>query len=122
MCSANCLALAVVLSLLVGCSTSSAQNQISERRIIGPEGYTVDWDVPEKGTYWLPKETENETKVASEICGAKISVFVYHHIPRPPQYSYIGFRFIEANDDATKSCLIARLKAVPALHVYPKSN
>ncbi|MDT7534951.1 hypothetical protein OVY48_16175 [Sphingobium sp. SA2] len=118
--STTCLVFIVMLGLLAGCATSSAQHQFSERGITGPEGYTVDWDVPETGTYWLPKETENETKIASEICKANISVFIYHHMPRPPQFSYIGFRFDEATDDAARSCLIARLKAVPSLTMHPK--
>ena len=110
----------VILGLLAGCVTSSVQHQVSGRGIIGPAGYSVDWDVPETGTYWLPRETETETKNASEICKAGISVFVYHHIPRPPQFSYIGFRFEETADDAARSCLVARLKAVPSLTIYPK--
>ena len=110
----------VILGLLAGCVTSSVQHQVSGRGIIGPAGYSVDWDVPETGTYWLPRETETETKNASEICKAGISVFVYHHIPRPPQFSYIGFRFEETADDAARSCLVGRLKAVPSLTIYPK--
>lgn len=120
--STNCLVVVAALGLLTGCVTSSAERQVSERRIIGPKGYTVDWDLPETGTYWLPMETENETKIATEACKANISVFIYHHLPRPPQFSYIGFRFEETTDDAARSCLIARLKAVPSLTIYSKGS
>lgn len=120
--STICLILAALPALLEGCVTSSSHDRTSERRIIGPKGYTVDWDMPETGTYWLPAETENETKAASEFCKASISIFIYHHMPRPPQFSYIGFRFEQATNDAARSCLIAKLKAVPSLTIYPKKR
>lgn len=50
----------------------------SGRRVIGPKGYTVDWDLPETGTYWVPKEREGAIKAASEACNAPIGVFIYH--------------------------------------------
>jgi len=49
-----------------------------------------------------------------------LGVFIYYHLPRPPQYSYLGFRFEPAADAAARSCLVVRLKAVPSLTIYPK--
>ena len=80
----------------------------------------VDWDLPETGTYWLPKGSEDLIKAASSKCQAAVSFFVYHHLPRPPQYSYIGFEFEGPVDAAAKACLLKDLQAVPSLTIYPK--
>lgn len=115
-----CCASVIMACLLSGCVASRLPDQVSARRIIGPEGYNVNWDLPETNYYWLPAETEHETKIASDACNAPISVFVYHHVPRPPQFGYIGFRFEGVVDEVARTCLISRLKAVPALTIYPK--
>lgn len=117
----NFLAMVMLVGVVTGCAAQQATIPVaSDRRIVGPDDYTVDWDLPETGTYWVPKEEDDMIKVASETCKAQISVFVFHHIPRPPQYSYLGFRFDDAADDVARSCLISRLKAVPSLTIYPK--
>ncbi|MFT4251957.1 MAG: hypothetical protein QM608_05700 [Caulobacter sp.] len=94
----------------------------SERRIVGPEGYTVNWDLPETGAYWAPKAEEGGIRAASEACNAPLNVFVFHHLPRPPQFSYLGFRFEASVDDAARDCVVSRLKAVPSLTIYPKKH
>jgi hypothetical protein len=95
---------------------------MSERRIAGPSGSTVDWDLPETDSYWIPKEAEKDVEPASLACEIDLNPFVYHHVPTPPQYSYIGFRFPPQAGEANKACVVARLKAVPALTVYPKKK
>ena len=120
--STRCIPLAMVVGLMAACSTPHSPELVSDRKIVGPETYTVDWDVPETGAYWVPKDRENDTATASDHCKAAISVFIYHHVPVPPQFSHIGFRFEGVSNDAARSCLIARLNAVPALTIYPKSK
>jgi len=95
---------------------------MSDQRIIGPSGYTVDWDLPETDHYWLPEDTEDDIMPAANDCGATVEPFIYHHWPRPPQYSYTGFRFGHTATERQKSCVLSRLKAVPALTVYPKKK
>src|SRR5687768_11862409 len=97
------IALVALVGIIAGCATSRAPAPVaSEHRIIGPKGYTVDWDLPKTDTFWIPKETADGIKVASESCNAAISVFMYHHTPTPPQYSWVGFRFEDAADHAAK--------------------
>lgn len=108
---------------LAGCATSQQNiGPLSERRVIGPAGYTVDWDLLETDYYWVPMANENDLKPTSDQCKAPLSVFVYHHLPRPPQYSYLGFRFPPEVDTLAKSCVLSRLKAVQGLTVYPKKK
>ena len=114
-------AASVALIALSACATSnSASTAGSEHMIVGPKGYTVDWGLPETGDYWVPDDTQDDIKAASDACHAPPSVFVYHHIPRPPWFSYFGLHFDSGVEDAKKACVVARLKAVPALTVYPK--
>ena len=105
---------------LAGCATVEPRNFSSQHVIIGPKGYTVDWGLPETGYYWIPTETENDIKATFDACGAPPSVFVYHHIPRPPWFSYFGIRFEPGVDERARTCVVTRLKAVPSLTVYPK--
>ena len=106
-----------------GCAaTPNDFGPFSDRRITGPANYTVDWDLPETGEFWLPKETEEDIMPAAQNCGAPVESFLYHHWPRPPQYSYFGFRFNPSATDDQKSCVVSRLRAVPALTVYPKKK
>lgn len=106
--------------LTAGCAGPRSGAITTERWIVGPKGYTVDWDLPETNTYWVPRVSDNLIQAVSEQCKAAVDVFVYHHLPRPPQYSYIGFKFADAVDDAAKLCLVDSLKAVPSMTVYPK--
>lgn len=111
------------LSVLAGCTTTATDfGPVSDRRVVGPTDYTVDWDLPETGQYWLPRETEGDIMMASRACEAALNSFVYHHLPRPPQYSYLGFRFGEGVTEDQKACVTKRLKAVPALTVYSKKK
>lgn len=109
-----------LICFTAACAGQRFSQTTAEHRIVGPKGYTVDWDLPETGTYWLPKESEDRIKTASSTCKAAVSVFVYHHLPRPPQYSYLGFKFEGPKDEAAKACLLRDLQAVPSLTVYPK--
>ena len=95
---------------------------MSDRRIFAPEGYTVDWDLPETDTFWVPPDREHDILSASQACGGAVQTFLYHHWPRPPQYGYIGFRFEPEASPAARNCIIERVKAVPALTVYPARN
>ena len=95
---------------------------MSDQRIAGPPDYTVDWDLPVTDHYWLPKDTEGDMMLAAKDCDATVEPFIYHHWPRPPQFSYSGFRFGENATEQQKSCVISRLRAVPALTVYSKKN
>jgi hypothetical protein len=114
---------AFLLTALAGCAATHADfGPMSDRRVFGPTDYTVDWDLPETGEYWLPPETEDDIMPASRACEAVLNSFVYHHLPRPPQYSYFGFRFSEEVTEAQKACVVERLKAVPALTIYSKKS
>ncbi len=106
--------------LTAGCAGPRLAATTTEHRIVGPKGYAVDWGLPETSTYWVPKDSEKSIKAVSERCKAAVNVFVYHHFPRPPQYSYIGFKFADAVDEAAKSCLVDSPKAVPSMTIYPK--
>lgn len=109
--------------MLPACATTTGSKIIaSEHIIIGPKGYTVDWGLPLTGGYWIPVETKDDIKAASDACSARPSVFVYHHVPRPPWFSYLGLRFPDGTTEQQKSCLVSRIKAVPALTVYPKKR
>jgi hypothetical protein len=109
------------LVMLPACATSERpKDTASAHIIIGPKGYTVDWGLPETGDYWVPNETADDIKAASGACKASPSVFVYHHIPRPPQFSDFGLHFAADTDEQQRACVVARLKAVPSLTVYPK--
>lgn len=111
------------LSVLAGCTTTATDfGPMSDRRVVGPTGYTVDWDLPETGHYWLPRVAEDDIVTASRACEAALNSFVYHHWPRPPQYSYLGLRFGEGVTEDQKACVTDRLKSVPALTVYPKKK
>jgi hypothetical protein len=110
-------------AFLAGCSTVDKDyGPMSSQRVSGPKGYTVDWDLPYTDYYWLPPETENDMVPASRACGATVVGFIYHHMPRPPQYSYSGFRFSPDATDEGKRCVLSRLKAVPALTTYAKKK
>lgn len=113
----------VIAGLVTACAgTGDKAPPPSERRIVGPKNYTVDWDLPETGTYWVPKEEERAMRAVSEACNAPLDVFVFHHVPRPPQFGYLGFRFEASVDDASRACVVSRLKAVPSLTIYPKKR
>jgi len=117
----NFLAIVMLVGVVTGCAAQQATIPVaSDRRIVGPNDYTVDWDLPETGDYWIPKEEADMINVASEICKAPITVVVFHHVPHPPQFSAASIRFGGDADDVARSCLIGRLKAVPSLTVYPK--
>ena len=110
----------LALASLASCSTVPVDyGPMSDRRIYAPEGYDVDWDLPETDAFWLPSETKDDILIASQSCGAAIQTFLYHHWPRPPQFSYIGFRFEPKTSQTAKDCVIGRVKAIPALTVYP---
>lgn len=116
-------AIVLIFATLSACSTADGSKMIaSEHSIIGPNGYTVDWGLPMNGYYWVPKETEGDIKAASDACQAPSSVFVYHHTPRPPWFSYLGLRFPDGTTEQQKSCVVSRIKAVPALTAYPKKR
>ena len=116
-------AVGVALIVLSACATLNSPQQVaSEHMIIGPKGYTVDWGLPKTGDYWVPNDTKNDIKAASDACGALPSVFIYHHIPRRPWFSYVGLHFDPGVDEQKKACVLTRLKAVPALTVYPKRS
>ncbi len=113
--------IASTLATLSACAASTEPDIVaSKHMIIGPKGYSVDWGLPLTGSYWVPDETKDNIKSASDACNAPPSMFVYHHIPRPPWFSYMGLRFPDRVTDKQKSCVVMRLKAVPALTVYPK--
>jgi hypothetical protein len=113
--------IASTLATLSACAASTEPDLVaSKHMIIGPKGYSVDWGLPLTGSYWVPDETKDNIKSASDACNAPPSMFVYHHIPRPPWFSYMGLRFPDRVTDKQKSCVVMRLKAVPALTVYPK--
>ena len=110
----------MALAGLANCSTAPVDyGPMSERRIFGPKGYNVDWDLPETDAFWVPPETKDDILTASQSCGGAVQTFIYHHTPRPPQFSYIGFRFEAETSQAAKDCIIDRLKAIPALTIYP---
>lgn len=114
-------AIVSILATLSACATSTGSKIVaSQHIIIGPKGYTVDWGLPETGSYWIPDETKEDIKAASITCSALPNVFIYHHMPRPPWFSYFGLNFVNGVTDQQKSCLVMRLKAVPALTIYPK--
>lgn len=116
-------AITSILVMLSSCATLTESNIVaSEHLIIGPKGYTVDWGIPVTDHYWIPNETEQDIKSATDACNAPPSVFVWHHIPRPPWFSALGLNFPVDVDEQQKSCVVARLKAVPALTVYSKRN
>jgi hypothetical protein len=117
--NARVIALALVCSA-AGCAEPRVNAAATEYRIVGPKGYTIDWDLPETNTYWIPEKSEDLIKAASDKCKAAVSVFVYHHLPRPPQYSYLGFSFKEPVGEAAKACLVDELRAVRSLTIYPK--
>jgi hypothetical protein len=116
----SCASALALTCLIAACAGPRVTATATEYRVVGPENYTVDWDLPATGAYWVPKESENLIQAASKKCAAAVAMFVYHHTPRPPQYSYFGFSFDGAVDGAAQSCLIGELRAVPALTVYPK--
>lgn len=95
---------------------------MSENRVSGPEGYTVDWDLPYTDYYWVPPETKDDLMPASRACQTTVEGFIYHHMPRPPQFSYVGFRFGADATDSGKACVLSRLRAVPALTTYAKKK
>jgi hypothetical protein len=116
-------AITSILVILSSCATLTESNVVaSEHLIVGPKGYTVDWGSPVTDRYWIPHETEQDIKSATDACNAPPSVFVWHHIPRPPSFSGLGLHFPIGVDEQQKSCVVVRLKAVPALTVYPKRN
>jgi hypothetical protein len=109
------------LATLTSCATSTDANRVtSEHVIIGPKGYRVDWGLPETAKFWIPNETVDEYKVATETCKAPHSLFVWYHMARPPWFSGLGLNFPVDTEERQKSCVVTRLKAVPALTVYPK--
>lgn len=112
--------IATIVTLPACAPTTGSKMIASEHVIVGPKGYTVDWGLPLTGDYWVPDETKGDIKAASEACNAPPSVFVYHHIPLPPWFSYLGLRFPGGTTEQQKSCVVSRIKAVPALTVYPK--
>lgn len=114
--------IATIITLPACATTTGSKMIVSEHIIVGPKGYTVDWGLPLTGDYWVPDETKGDIKAASDACNAAPSVFVYHHIPRPPWFSYLGLRFPDGTTEQQKSCLVSRIKAVPALTVYPKKR
>ena len=110
-----------IFATLSACATSTGYKIASpEHLVIGPKGYTVDWGLPLTGSYWVPEETKGYIKSSSQACNAPLNVFVYHHTPRPPWFSYLGFNFPHGATEQEKSCVVMRLKAVPALTVYLK--
>ncbi len=116
-------AMMAAIVMLPACATTTGSKIIaSEHIIVGPKGYTVDWGLPLTENYWVSEETKDDIKEASDACNAPPSVFVYHHIPRPPWFSYLGLRFPNGTTEQQKSCLVSRLGAVPALTVYPKKR
>lgn len=115
--------LGLLILSLGGCISADIDyGPMSSRRLPGPASYTVDWDLPETGLFWVPKSTENDLKRAADGCNVALDTFLYYHYPRPPQYSYIGFRFFPGTSDIQKSCLVKAVGAVPALTVYPKKK
>jgi len=111
----------LIFATLSACATSTGLDiASSEHLIIGPKGYTVDWGLPKAESYWVPEENKGYIKSASESCNASPNVFVWHHIPRPPWFSYLGFNFPNGATEQQKSCVVRRLKAVQALTVYLK--
>jgi hypothetical protein len=112
-----------IIATLPACATPTGSKMIaSEHIILGPKGYTVDWGLPMTGDYWVPDETMGNIKAASDACNAPPSASVYHHIPRPPWFSYLGLHFPDGTTEQQKSCVVSRIKAVPALTVYPKKR
>lgn len=116
-------AMIATIVTLPACATTTGSKRIASEHVIdGPKGYTVNWGLPLTGAYWVPNETKDDIKAASDTCNAPASVFVYHHIPRPPWFSYLGLRFPDGTTEQQKSCVVSRIKAVPALTVYPKKR
>jgi hypothetical protein len=110
-----------IFASLSACVTPTGSKMIaSEHIILGPKGYTVDWGLPKTDSYWVPDETKDDIKAATDACNAPPSVFVFHHIPTPPSFSHLGLNFPDGVAEQQKSCVVVRLKAVPALTVYPK--
>lgn len=117
----NRAAAGLALIALSACATTDRPGYVaSEHLIVGPKGYTIDWGLPYTGDYWVPKATQNDIKAASDACHAPPSVFVYHHIPRPPWFSYLGLHFSPDTDEQQKACVVTRIKAEPSLTIYPK--
>jgi hypothetical protein len=117
------LELTLILAGLSACGTATTEPLGSSYRIEGPPDYTVYWDLPVTDRYWLPKGTSAAQVVeAGKQCGATVDGGMWHHIPVPPEYDWFGFYFVGTVSDAAKACVITRLKAVPALTVYPKKR
>ena len=122
--SARCVAAALIF--WVACGAGMAKDNApseTSRRIDGPADYSVFWDEPETGVYWVPKGTPIAKIIeAGKACGATVDGGVSHHIPVPPQYDVSVFHFVGPTLDVAKQCVMARVEAVPALTVYPKKK
>lgn len=114
---------AIILAVLGACTATSVVSSDSGRSIHGPADYTVYWDLPETGQYWVPKGTDVARILETgEQCEAKLGGGISHHIPVPPAYDYFVFYFIGPVSDQAKACVIAQLNAVPRLTVYEKKR